>query len=128
MSRVTSSSSKGIVGIQDTDGNPITAVDGALKVSSLGFSELAPGYPTQVSVDNTSTVLLAANPDRKYAHIFNNTTNYIFIQFEASAALNQGIKINPGNYFTITGDNLWLGAVNGIALIPGQLIDVLEGI
>lgn len=128
MSRVTSSSSKGTVGIQDTDGNPIEAVNGALKVRAEGFSELSPGYPTQITVDNVSMELLPANAARRYAHIFNNTANSIFIQYSSAAALNQGIKINPGNYFVLSGDDLWLGSVNAIALISGQLIDVLEGI
>lgn len=93
-----------------------------------GFSELSPGYPTQVSVGNTSAVLLPANPARRYAHIFNNTANPIYIQYSSSAALNQGIKLNPGNYFVLSGGDLWLGSINAIALISNQLIDVLEAI
>ena len=93
-----------------------------------GFSELSPGYPMQVDVGNVSTELLPANAARRYAHIFNNTPNAIFIQYSATAALNQGVKLNPGNYFVLSGGDLWLGSINAIALIPNQLIDILEAI
>lgn len=93
-----------------------------------GFSDLSPGYPTQLSVGTTSMELLPANAARRYAHVFNNTANAIYIQYSSAAALNQGIKLNPGNYFILSGDDLWLGVVNAIALIPNQLIDVLEAI
>lgn len=94
-----------------------------------GFDTISPGYPTQVTVNaSASIVLLAANPLRRYAHIFNNSSNAIFIQYAVSAALNQGIKLNPGNYFTLSGDDLWLGSINAISYINNQLIDVLEAI
>lgn len=93
-----------------------------------GFSNLSPGYPKQVTVDNVSIELLPANAGRRYAHIFNNTANAIFIQYSSSAALNQGIKLNPGNYFVLSGADLWLGSINAIALISNQPIDVLEAI
>lgn len=92
-----------------------------------GFNIISPGYPTQISVGTSSTQLFAANASRKYAHIFNNSVATIFIQYEVSAALNQGIKIQPGSFFTLDTDNLWLGIVNAIGLTTGQLIDVLEG-
>lgn len=93
-----------------------------------GFSDLSPGFPTQITVGNASAQLLPANPARRYAHVFNNTANPIFIQYSSAAALNQGIKLNPGNYFTLSGDDLWLGQINAIAALANQLIDVLEAI
>lgn len=92
-----------------------------------GFSIISPGYPTQISVGTVSTQLFPANALRVYAHIFNNSAQLIFIQYGVSAAPNQGIRINPGSFFTINGDNLWLGIINAIGIISGQLIDVLEG-
>lgn len=133
MSRAQSSSSASTVGIKDTDGNLLVVnPDGSINTSSTGmsgFNTLSPGYPTQLLVDTAaSTVLLPANNDRVYAHIFNNSAAAIYIQFQAPAALNQGIRINPGNYYVIDKSSLWLGAVNAIALVSNQLIDVLEGI
>lgn len=93
-----------------------------------GFSELSPGFPTQISVGNSSTQLLPANEKRRYAHIFNNTQNPIYLQFQETAALNQGIKLTAGGYFVLSGGDLWLGSINAIALISNQFIDVVEGV
>lgn len=92
-----------------------------------GFSNITPGYPTQVSVGTNSTELFPANPNRKYVHVFNNSQEVIFLQYQVSAALNQGIKIQPGTFFTLDSTNLWLGAINAIGLISNQLIDCLSG-
>ena len=132
MARISTSSTGGNVNIQDTNGNPITSTGGALNVNieseSDGFSNLTPGTPTQISVGTTSTTLLTANPNRKYAHIVNNSLNTIYIQYSVSAALNQGIKLPGfGSIYTIESTNLWLGAINAIGVMTGQLIDILEG-
>lgn len=94
---------------------------------SSGFSTLAPGYPTQIAVGTTSIQLFPINLSRKYAHVFNNSSQPIYLQFQSDAALNQGVRIGPGNYFTLSGGDLWLGAVNAIGLIANQFIDILEG-
>lgn len=102
-------------------------VTGTLTIGQ-GFNALSPGYPTQVAVGISSIQLIASNANRKYFHIFNNSSQPIYIQYQVSAALNQGIRINSGTFFTLDSENLWLGAINGIGFIAGQLIDVLEGI
>lgn len=129
MARISTSSSGGLVSIQDTNGNPIDSIDGALKVTAEpgGFSTLAPGMPTQIVVGTTSVTLFAANPNRKYLHIVNNSGQTIFIQYSVSAALNQGIKLFPNTFYTVDSNNLWLGEINAIGLVAGQLIDILEG-
>lgn len=107
-----------------------TDASGNLKTVGFdgGFDTLSPGYPTQVSVSTTSILLLPANNIRKYAHIANNSSNAIFIQYNVSAALNQGIKIGPGGFYTLDTANLYRGDINAIGLMNGQFIDVLEGI
>lgn len=102
-------------------------VTGTFTAAPPSFSTISPGYPAQISVGTTSIQLFAANMNRKYAHIFNNSAEQIFIQYQVSAALNQGVRINPGSFFTLDSDNLWLGIVNAIGLVSSQLIDVLEG-
>lgn len=129
MSRVQSSSSASTVGIKDTAGNALTSSNGALDVNANlanGFDTLAIG-PTQVTIGLTSSLLLDANPNRKYAHISNNSGQTIFIQYQAGAVLNQGIKIPPNALYTIESNNLWLGTINAIGVTAGQLIDILEG-
>lgn len=124
------------IGGIDTSGNlQALKVDstGALEVSGTfasvteGFSNLAPGYPTQISVGTNSIQIFPINSLRKYAHIMNNSSNIIYIQYQSAAALNQGVKINPGTFFTLDSANLWLGAINAIGLVSSQLIDILEG-
>lgn len=117
------------VNIFDSAGNPLSSSGGALDVNvNQGFSQISPGYPTQIAVGTTSTQLLPANAARIYAHIANNSQFEIFVQYSSSAALNQGFRINPFGFCTISGGDLFKGVVNAIGVINTQLIDVLEGI
>lgn len=115
------------VNIFDSNGNPITSTGGRLNTMVGGFSTITPGYPTQVFVGTTSVTLLPANPNRVYAHFVNNSSQAIYMQYQGTAALNQGIYLSPNSLYTIDANNLWLGEVNGIGLIASQPITVLEG-
>lgn len=123
-----------LVGAEDPNGNlqPLMVnAQGQLITTpgsggTNGFSNLAPGYPKQVNVGTTSIELMPANTLRAYAHIFNNSTEAIYIQYSSAAALNQGIRIPPGTFFTLEDTNLWLGVINAIGLISNQFIDCLE--
>lgn len=127
MSRVQSSSSASTVGIKDTAGNSLTSTDGALDVNTAnGFNTLT-APPGQTAVSTDSSQLFAANPNRKYAHIVNNSGEQIFIQYSTAAAINQGIRIPARGFYTIESTNLWLGAINAIGVSPNQLVDILEG-
>lgn len=106
----------------------INVVGGGGGGGSNGFSSITPGLPAQIAVGTTSIVLLVANTLRKYAHFFNNSTEAIFLQFQGTAALNQGIKVGPGSFYTLETSNLYLGDINAIGLVTGQLISVVEGI
>lgn len=116
-----------VVQIQDSNGDPILANNGALQVAQVGFSVITAGYPAQIPVGITSVPLFAPNINRKYVHVMNNSQEVIFLQFSVSAALNQGIKVNPGSFYTLESTNLWLGEINAIGVMAGQLIDCLEG-
>lgn len=110
-----------------SDGGTPLQVTGTFTAGSPGFTTITPGYPTQISVGNSNTVLFPANPNRVYCHIMNNSSATIYIQYQVSAALNQGIKLNPGSLFILDTSNLYLGVINAIGLMANQLIDVLEG-
>lgn len=103
-------------------------VTGSVITTPAGFSTISPGYPTQKSVGMASTELLPINASRKYAHIVNNTAYTVYLQYNVAAALNQGVRLNPGSIYFINGDDLWLGAVNAIAMLANQFVDVLEGV
>lgn len=102
------------------------------RISSSSSSTNTPdsfslGSPSQVTVTDSSTLLMASNSNRKYAHISNNSGQTIYIQYSGSAALNQGIKIPPNTLYTIESSNLWLGSINAIGTTISQIIDIFEG-
>lgn len=112
---------------QSSSGRSNVSVTGPIDVEANGFDALAPGSPGQVTVGVTSVELFAANSNRKYAHISNNSGVTIFIQYSANAVLGQGIKLLPNTLYTIDFNNLWLGSVNAIGTVADLLIDILEG-
>lgn len=111
---------------QSSAGRSQVNVSGPVDVEAVGFDTLT-NPPGQVAVALTTTLLLAANPNRKYAHISNNSGNPVFIQFDTAAVLNQGIRIPAFGLYTIESNNLWLGSINAISVVAGTLIDILEG-
>lgn len=122
-----------IAGIDPSGNLRPVSVDGSGKVeivgsftASSGFNTLSPGSPTQVTVGGTSGPIFAANASRVYAHIFNNSAGTIYIQYQSAAVVSQGIKIQPGNLYVISGSDLWLGVVNAISGSSSLLIDILE--
>lgn len=112
--------------VQSSSSNSKVSVIGPIDVDQIGFDTLT-NPPGQIAVGLTTTVLLIANPNRKYAHIVNNTSDAIYIQYSTNAALNQGIKIPPNTLYTIESNNLWLGSINAVGVSGSQLIDILEG-
>lgn len=62
-----------------------------------------------------SSVILPANGQRKFAIIYNQTVNIIWLGFGRDAVVNTGVAIPPGLAFQIDEENLWRGVVNGIA-------------
>lgn len=102
------------------------------RISSSSSSTNTPdsfsaGTPGQIDIGITSIQVFAANPNRKYVYISNNTQNTIFIQYSNPAVLNTGIKIPPNTLYTIETNNLWLGIVNAIGNQTSTLIDIFEG-
>ena len=80
-----------------------------------------------VTVGNTTTVILATNPDRKAATFVNDSDEAIYLQLGAAAALNQGIRLNAsGGAFTIDKNNLFTGAINGICASGSKVLVVTE--
>lgn len=111
---------------ESSGSSPIGPID--VISTPAGFSTISPGYPTQIAVGTTSTQLFPANPLALYRHVVNNSSQMIFIQYGASAALNQGIPLIPRGVLFITSIDLFKGVINAIGLINNQLIDVTEGI
>lgn len=93
-----------------------------------GYSNTGQSTPKQVVVTTSTTVLLSANTNRKYAHFINNSVSPVYLQYSSSAVPGQGIKLNIGSIWQINSSELWLGAVNAISASGSLNIDVFEGI
>ena len=85
--------------------------------------------PANISVGNTSTQVLAANPNRKYAAIVNDSSEVVYLGLGSPAVINKGIRLNArGGAFEITAVNLFCGAIYGIAATASNNLTVVEGV
>jgi hypothetical protein len=64
-------------------------------------------------VDTESTIILAANPLRKYVAFTNNGENSIYLNLSETATIRQGIYLTPAGSFDF--DKPYFGAISGIA-------------
>lgn len=88
--------------------------EGRLILAGHLLSTTAPTN-TGVDVAAATTEILAANTNRGYAAIVNDSDTVIYLALGAAAVLNQGIRINArGGTFEIVWFNLWRGTINGI--------------
>jgi hypothetical protein len=133
---VTTAGSGGMsnVNIFDSSGNTLNSTSGALNVfvenpgGNTGWSNFAQSTPKQVAVTGASTQLLAANTNRLYARISNNSSQTIYLQYGVSAIYQQGLRMSPGASFAITTIELFQGIINAITSSGSVNIDVIEGV
>lgn len=115
--------------LQDNAGNGITSTSFNSKQSldvrsNNGFST---NSNTRVAVTTASTQLLAANTNRRYAYIFNQSGATLFLKFGDPAVVNQGIRLPNFAMYEINADNLWTGTVNAISSAGTNTLDIFEG-
>lgn len=80
-----------------------------------------------VSVGSSSTQVLAANDDRVYAAIVNDSDEDVYLARGQTAVMNQGIRINSGGgSYEITELNPWTGVVNAISASGSKTVTVQE--
>lgn len=83
---------------------------------------------TSIAVQDTSTLVLAANPKRADAVFVNDSNQPIYLARGNVAVMNEGIRINAsGGSYEITRENLFLGAINAIATGGDKNLTVSEG-
>lgn len=83
---------------------------------------------TAVLVQAASTPVLAANPRRADAVFVNDSNQPIFLARGNAAVLNAGIRLNAnGGSYEINRNNLFLGAINAIAVGGDKNLTVSEG-
>ena len=84
---------------------------------------------TPVTVGAGTTAVAAANADRKWLLLVNNSDETIYVKLGAAAVAGQGIRINAaGGSLELTGGSLYVGAVNGICASGGKVVLVTEGV
>jgi len=84
-----------------------------------------------VTVGAATTAALAANANRKYALLINDSDTAIYIKFHAAAVANQGIRLNAsgGSYeMSAQQGNLDTRAINAISTGAGKVLLVAEGV
>jgi hypothetical protein len=81
-----------------------------------------------VSVGIASTIVRAANVDRRYLLLVNDSDTDIYVALGAAAVLNTGIRLNAGGgwYEMLDGQNLYRGAVNAIAAAANKILTIVE--
>ena len=83
--------------------------------------------PSAVSVGVASTVILAANANRKGCLLVNTSTAFISLAFGAAAVLYSGITLNPGGgSFCMDEYSFNTGEIRGIASVAASNIGVQE--
>lgn len=85
------------------------------------------GANARPTVSTTSVLILAANANRKYAYISNQSGAVIYVKLGAAAVVGEGIRINNDGFFEITVDKLWTGDVFAIRNAGSGAVDVFEG-
>jgi hypothetical protein len=85
---------------------------------------------TEVTALASSTAVLSANRDRKYALFVNDSDTTMYLFLGATAELNKGIRLNAngGSYeMTIGQGNVYKGAIKVICSATPKTLLVTEG-
>ena len=96
---------------------PASDITDATYIGEVSVAAYTTPTHTAVNVITSSGAVLAANANRKYALLVNDSDTTIYIKLNAAAVVNQGIRLNAngGSYemSTLFG-NLYTGAIYGI--------------
>lgn len=85
---------------------------------------------TAKTIGSSSTAVVAANADRKWLLLVNDSDETIYIKFGAAAVANEGIRIgSAGGSLELrpSASNLYTGAINGICASGSKILLVTEG-
>ena len=75
---------------------------------------------SKVAVGSTTTVVMAADPDRKWAVLTNDSDEAIYLGLGEAAVMNEGIRLDPvaatapAGCYKIDANNRFTGAINAI--------------
>jgi hypothetical protein len=81
-----------------------------------------------VSIGNVSTLVLAANPDRRYLFLVNDSDESIYVSLGSAAVMNTGILLtSQGGALTLDTTTMWTGSVYAISATGGKNLTICEG-
>ena len=87
--------------------------------------------PGNKSIDATTTEIIAEDGDRKYAILYNDSNEIVYLGIGAPAVMNQGPRMNPeGGFYEMlkaAGGNFSMQAVNGICASGGKNVTIQTG-
>ena len=94
----------------------------------MATGTVTPTTQTQVSVGNTTTLVLAANGNRQYASFKNVSDTQISLKVGAAAVVEDAIVLESGESYEMSEaiGNLVTGAVNGITASGTKVMAVYE--
>jgi len=85
------------------------------------------GTNSNATVTTSNTVVVASNTARKYLCLVNSGSNPVFLGLGATAVADKGVYLAPnGGSFEINTDNLFIGAINGIAVGGSSNVTIFE--
>jgi len=86
---------------------------------------------TAVTIGSSTTAVLAANANRTYVLLVNDSDAVVYVKLGAAAAMNAGVRLNAngGSYeMSYNIGNLYTGAINGISAAGSKVLLVTEGV
>jgi len=99
----------------------------ALDVSILGRSFATSTVSDAIAIGAASTEILAANANRVYALVVNDSNETIYLALGVAAVLHKGIRINAnGGSYEIDSANFFIGAINGISTSGSKNVTIAE--
>ena len=84
---------------------------------------------TAVTIANASTRVVNSNDTRIYLLLINDSDETIYVKFDSSAVLNEGLRLNAnGGFYEMSpaNANLFQGAVNAICASGNKNLLVIE--
>lgn len=98
-------------------------------ISRSTIQDLNYSAPTKKAIGESTTVIIAANANRRYLCIVNDSNQPVYLAVGASAVMNSGVRINAeGGVFELVGGNMSTQAVNGIATGGDKNVTVQEAV
>lgn len=83
---------------------------------------------TKIDVGATSTPVLAANADRRFLFLVNDSDENIYVSLGSVAVLNEGILLTAGGgALTLDIASMWLGSISAICASGSKNLTVSEG-